>query len=116
MSLEVAERELQDKIVLLAPKGVVDHFSHPKLQAAIEKLLQAKKSRIAIDLAGVEYMSSAGVGILINYREEARKLGGDLAAFSPGPRVKAALDVLGIEYRATREEALAALGPIRPAP
>lgn len=109
MSLKIGSEDLPQGVTVLAPKGMVDHFTYKKLQDAIVAALAEKKIKIAVDLAGVEYMSSAGVGVLISYREEAVAAGGGLVVFALGPKVKIAFDVLNLEYCATLEEALAAL-------
>lgn len=96
---------------MISPKGHVDHYNSARLRTAFEKIFSLDKIKIAVDLSGVNYMSSAGIGVLMSFQDMARDKGGDVAIFAPMPRVKAAFRALAFESYATREEALKLFSP-----
>ncbi len=58
--------------------GVVDTVTSPELDAVIASLVEQRRFRIILDMAGTNYVSSAGWGIFISRLREIREGGGDL--------------------------------------
>jgi len=58
--------------------GVVDTVTSPELDAIIGSLVEQRRLRIVVDLAGTNYISSAGWGIFVSRLREIREGGGDL--------------------------------------
>jgi anti-anti-sigma factor len=53
--------------------------------------------RLVVDLAGLTYIASAGVGIMINYFQQVSEKGGCLHIACPTPSVKEIFNLLGLE-------------------
>lgn len=53
--------------------------------------------RVVVDLAGVDFMDSSGLGALINGLKIARQAGGDLRIASPNEQVKLVLQLTNVE-------------------
>ena len=64
--------------MILRLDGVVDTLTDPSLDQFITQLLQQKRYNLVCDLAGVNYVSSAGWGIFISHIKEVRENQGDL--------------------------------------
>jgi len=64
--------------MILRLDGVLDTLTAPNLDRVIGQLLQQKKYNLVCDLAGVNYVSSAGWGIFISHIKEVRENQGDL--------------------------------------
>ncbi len=66
--------------------GVVDTMTASELERVMNTLIEQKRFRIIIDLAGVDYISSAGWGIFISNIREIKANAGDikLARMIPG--------------------------------
>lgn len=64
--------------------GMIDSDSFDTLNTALKNLIKAGLNRIAINLSGITFMSSAGWGAILANLKEARQTGGDilLAAIS----------------------------------
>ena len=64
-----------------------------------------------VDLEGVDFLDSAGIGVLVGGRERARAQDGDLVLVATGRSVLKVLDLTGLtrvfEIHASREDALA---------
>lgn len=58
--------------------GVIDTITAGELEEVIESLLKRGRYRIVVDLAGVDYISSAGWGIFISHIRDLRSRDGDI--------------------------------------
>ncbi len=67
--------------------GVIDTLTAGELEDVIDSLLQRGRYRIVFDLAGVDYISSAGWGIFISHIKEVRAAGGDIKLAGMIPNV-----------------------------
>lgn len=75
--MEVRQSEISGT-ALIEVEGDIDLFQSRALREAIADLIAAGKSRLIIDLAGVAYIDSSGLGVLISARTQLKKAGGDL--------------------------------------
>ncbi len=58
--------------------GVIDTLTASEVEEVIDSLLKRERYKIVIDLAGVDYISSAGWGIFISHIKDVRSSGGDI--------------------------------------
>jgi len=83
---------------LVTVTGRIDSQTAPKLAEELEIITDAGRHKIVLDLSGVEYMSSAGLRVLINAQKTAKRhshsRGGLVLAQVP-ERVYEALDLAG---------------------
>ena len=66
------------EVSIVRVDGVVDTITADELDRVISSLITRGRFRLVADLAGVEYISSAGWGIFVSYLREIREHGGDL--------------------------------------
>jgi anti-sigma B factor antagonist len=72
--------------------------------AVIDKLLARRRKRVTVDLSALDYMDSAGLGMLLTLRDRAERAGADVLLRRPRSEVKellvlACFDTLfSIEY------------------
>lgn len=100
-------------ISVVAIEGRLDASGVPQAEAVFQNLVDARASRILLDLSGVEYMSSAGLRLIIMLSKGTERNGAKLAFCRISPFV---MDVLEITHLASRleifpsrEDALAAM-------
>ncbi len=67
--------------------GVIDTLTASELEDVIDALLKRRRYRIIIDLAGVDYISSAGWGIFISHIKDVRANQGDIKLAGMVPNV-----------------------------
>ncbi|MFQ5498108.1 MAG: STAS domain-containing protein [Candidatus Zixiibacteriota bacterium] len=67
--------------------GVIDTLTADELEEVIMSLLKRECYRIVVDLAGVEYISSAGWGVFISHIKEVRANKGDIKLANMIPNV-----------------------------
>jgi anti-sigma B factor antagonist len=93
-------------------QGDLDIEGGPLLR---DELLAALKEhaggRIVVDLEGVDFLDSAGLGVLVGGRERARSGDGDLVLVATGRSVLKVLELTGLdrafEIHSSRDDALA---------
>lgn len=81
----------RDIVITAAPGGFkvageVDANSTGAITSHIDEFLQSSDS-LSLDLAGVSFMDSSGLNVLLSATETARGQGGDLTIVSPSPIV-----------------------------
>jgi len=67
--------------------GVIDTMTAGKLEEVINSLLKRRRYKLIIDLAGVDYISSAGWGIFISHIKDVRSNNGDIKLVNMIPNV-----------------------------
>jgi len=106
-------------VSILRVSGYVDTTTSPDLERRLQALLREKRFHVVVDLARVEYISSAGWGIFISEIREIREHGGDLKLAGMAPDVREVFDLLEFENilqsYSDAELAVASFGPIVPA-
>ena len=90
--------------------GALDLYNSFKLKELILKMLEKKIERFVVDLEGVEYIDSSGIGALIYICSTIKKMKNRLAITNAHGAVKKTIEVTRlIDYfpmSATLEEAL----------
>ena len=78
--------------------GEIDHHSAVSLREELDRLLWHKRPRrFVLNLARIEFMDSAGLGLLMGRYRLVKELGGVMALTAPGPRVLKILRLAGME-------------------
>jgi len=94
--MELEERRSR-KLVVLAPQGKLNLVSAPAVKARVDELVRGGDVRIVVDLGGVEFIDSSGLGALIGGLKSARQAGGDVRIAAPGEQVKAVLRLTNLD-------------------
>jgi len=76
--MQVSQERLQD-VVVLRPEGRLDATNGPVLEEAAMAVIEAGDPEFVIDMKGVPYISSAGLGVLLKTAKRARAQGGRIA-------------------------------------
>ncbi|KRT72212.1 MAG: Anti-sigma F factor antagonist [Candidatus Rokubacteria bacterium CSP1-6] len=66
------------EVTVVALTGDLDTASAPQLKGTLEDLLARGKTRLVLDLFGVAYIDSAGLGELVRAMKRSRECAGDL--------------------------------------
>jgi len=110
--MEVIPSGTDDEIVIIKVTGELDVHTVPEMDKVVRDQFDKNICKMVFDLSGLDYTSSAGIGIFMNSIKLARGHGGDIKISSLQPRVKRVLDLLGFtkifEIFETNEDALKA--------
>ncbi|NUQ36962.1 MAG: STAS domain-containing protein [Caldilineales bacterium] len=95
----VIHKKEMKRCVLFTLAGRFDSSTARQLEEALQLTLNAGHFNLVLNMAGVEYMSSAALRVLISTAKECRKTlnGGDLRLAAVSPRVQQVLDLAGLD-------------------
>ena len=82
--------------VVLAPSGRIDHASAQAFKAALAPHIErcaAGHDGVVLDLSGVNYISSAGLRVLMLARKQAKAQGGTVVVACLTPVVKEIFEI-----------------------
>jgi anti-sigma B factor antagonist len=85
-------------LVTLKLEGTLDIATLPQFEAALNRLREANKFKVLVDLSLLDYISSSGLGSFLGMVDHFRKAGGDLAFVRLTDRVQKIFKVVGF-YR-----------------
>lgn len=78
-------------------RGEVDLYTAPRLKERLLELIGGGRVRLAVDLDGVEFLDSTGLGILIGALKRCREADGALALVAPRDPVLKVLGITGLD-------------------
>ncbi|NUN48692.1 MAG: STAS domain-containing protein, partial [Candidatus Brocadiae bacterium] len=104
---------------LMVLRGSVNDAGTILLQEEVARLRGETVDGIIVDMEGVDFISSAGMSVLVTLAGEVETAGGSVALVRVGPRVQAVFDMLGLNdffrrFR-SRDEAARAVARREPA-
>ena len=109
MDLTLATREVDDRIVVEV-SGEIDVYTAPKLRDKITELVGDEVYDIVIDLEGVEFLDSTGLGVLVGGLKKVRAHDGSLSLVCTQDRLLKIFQITGLsKVFAIHETAEAAL-------
>jgi anti-sigma B factor antagonist len=113
MALEVETRPADNGVTVLAPTGRLDVAGAPALKEAIGEVVKNGPSKVVIDMEGVSFVDSTGLGSVIAALKQIRNQQGELRLAAPNQQVRVVLELTTLDrvfpYYATVEEALTGL-------
>jgi len=96
MALDIDIKNLK-RVSIITIKGRVDSGNAPELESAFQTLTDKGHFRLVADLGGLEYISSAGLRLLVSTLKTCRRYNrGDLRLSNLSPRVVEVLNLAGM--------------------
>ncbi|HXM73421.1 MAG TPA: STAS domain-containing protein [Candidatus Dormibacteraeota bacterium] len=110
MSLEVQTRQVDNGVTVVAPTGRLDVAGAPALKDAISEAVKNGQPRVVLDMEGISFVDSTGLGSVIAALKQIRSSQGDLRLAAPNQQVRVVLELTTLDrvfpYYSTVEEAL----------
>jgi anti-sigma B factor antagonist len=94
LGLEVDETH--SPYTVLAVKGEVDVYTAPRLREKLVELVSQDKLQVIVDLEGVDFLDSTGLGVLVGGLKRLRSHDGDLGLVCSQPRVLKVFEITGL--------------------
>jgi anti-anti-sigma factor len=91
--MEISHEQQADGWTELRVRGRLDSYWADHFQKALDELIRAGNQKIRLNLAGVTYVSSAGIGVLVRCHKELENIRGKLVVANPSEAVKEVLHV-----------------------
>ncbi|CDQ42947.1 MULTISPECIES: STAS domain-containing protein [Mycolicibacterium] len=98
---------LESGVAVVVPTGRVNMVAAPALRRQLHSLVEDGHTRVVVDLSGVDFIDSSGLGALISGLKVARQAGGDLRIAAPSRQVTSVLELTNLN-RVLRAHAEAA--------
>lgn len=87
----------QEHVTLVEVSGRVDSMNADQLGTALSAQIDDGKTNLVLDLAKVEYMSSAGLRELVAALKKVKRAEGDMRIAQPSIRVREVLEMAGLD-------------------
>ena len=94
--MEITQKE-ENGIVSIAIKGRLDADSSQEAENVVKDALGEKTDRVLFDLGELEYLSSAGLRVLLSAAKEMRRRDGEIVLCSLNEFVKEIFEVSGFQ-------------------
>ena len=72
---------------VLTVTGEIDMATAPRFRQRLLALISGGAQNVVIDLSGVDYIDSTGLGVLMGGAKRVRSAGGDIRLVTTGPRL-----------------------------
>jgi anti-anti-sigma factor len=96
--------EVREQEAVVRVRGRLTFNDHAKLRALIREMLQNKAKRQTLELSSLEFIDSAGIGMLLIAREEMANAEKQLVLRGASGQVKRVLTVAQLSKIVTVEE------------
>lgn len=94
MQLSVAHRPPDTSVLVL--RGSLDIDTAPALRANLNRLVERPAPRVVVDVAGLDFVDSMGIGVLVTAHTRAMERGGWVRLAAPSGFLRRLLDTLGL--------------------
>lgn len=95
--MKFATRNLGDHVTVISGEGRLNQVSAPLLREAVAAAVLEGRPRIVVDLSGVDFMDSSGLGALVGCLKTARQAGGDVKIAAPSEQVTMVLQLSNLD-------------------
>jgi anti-sigma B factor antagonist len=108
MQVSVAHRPPNTAVLIL--RGSLDIDTAPSLKANLNRLVERPSPHVVVDVAGLDFCDSMGVGVLVSAHGRAMERGGWVRLAAPSSFLTRLLTTLGLnEYLSIHQDVEAAL-------
>jgi anti-anti-sigma factor len=94
MDYLIVDEEAETRVVM---NGELTLADHSRIRRLIGEMMRTDPVRLVLDLAGLEFIDSAGVGMVLIAHEEAGRHGKELALRGPRGQVRRVLDLAQLD-------------------
>lgn len=93
LGLEATER---NGFAVLAVRGEVDVFTAPRLRERLVEMVSQGHRQVVVDLEGVDFLDSTGLGVLVGGLKRLRSHEGDLTLVCTQRRILKVFEITGL--------------------
>lgn len=94
--MQVSVAHYPPNTAVLTLRGSLDIDTAPALKANLNRLVERPAPRVVVDLAGLDFCDSMGVGVLVTAHSRAQERGGWVRLAAPSSFLRRLLDTLGL--------------------
>jgi anti-sigma B factor antagonist len=110
LDIKVNTRQLGEGVYAVEVQGEIDVYTSPRVKETINELIEGSHYNFVINLEGVRYIDSTGLGVLIGALKKVREHNGRIVLICTNPQIKKIFNITGLikifEIYKDEEEAL----------
>ena len=93
--LDISE---ENDVLMISMVGEIDHHSAARIRTEIDaKILKLRPQKTIIELSGIEFMDSSGLGLIMGRYMKMQAVGGALVLKNPNERIVKIFKLAGLE-------------------
>ena len=96
MDIKIDTRSLEGKAQVVEIQGEIDVYTSPKVKEIITELIEKESFNLIINLEGVRYIDSTGLGVLIGALKKVREKEGCINLVCNNPQIKKIFNITGL--------------------
>lgn len=97
MALDITVKQ-ENQVLTVFLKGELDHHTASKIKDAIDlRILKAPVKMLVLDMGGVTFMDSSGIGLIVGRYNRIKSFGGNMAIKNPNQTLSKILKMSGID-------------------
>lgn len=85
------------RVAILTVRGRIDSTTSEELDIAMKGLVEKGNHNLALDLAGVDFLSSSGLRVMVNTLKLVRQAGGELVLAQPAEQAAESIAIAGLD-------------------
>jgi anti-sigma B factor antagonist len=90
------EVDQRGNYTVLAVRGEVDVYTAPRLRERLIELVSQGSHQVVVDLEGVDFLDSTGLGVLVGGLKRLRSHDGDMILVCTQPRILKVFEITGL--------------------
>lgn len=94
MTLNIRVKQTRPGLVTLSPVGSIDSDTTPILDKEINRVLAEPIKTLVLDMEGVAFISSAGVGLMAKAKNLLQRKNADLAMINLQPQISKVFEIM----------------------
>ena len=83
-------------MIILLPSGSINETTSSVLQAQIDSVLDEKITTLVLDMNGVGFMSSVGVGLINHTKNQLKEINAEFAMINLQPAIKKVFEIMSL--------------------
>ena len=97
LKYEISEAQWKGPVTILSLEGQLDRAFQPDLDDSVQSTISGGARFWAVNLAGLESLSSAGISSLVNLKGSLDRVTGNLCFFGASPRIDKVITAMGLK-------------------
>jgi anti-sigma B factor antagonist len=95
--VDVTVKDLDGGIAVVQLVGRLNMASAARLREAVTTIVESGRTRVSIDMSGVDFLDSSGLGAIISALKTTRQAGGDLRIAAPSAQAQLVLRLTNLD-------------------
>lgn len=96
--MDVLKLTFEENTLTAKLSGDLDHHGASAVRELIDdEMYRVRPATLNMDLSGVEFMDSSGLGLILGRMTKASEIGTSVTVSNPSPRTKRLLTLVGID-------------------